>query len=648
MSELHVIESALLGAARRRRWQRGFNGLARGFLVGGVILFAVVGLYKFRPIPSWSIPAAGGLALGCGIVGFLWGAWRKQTLLETARWVDERQQLKERLSTALEMTGSSAPAAPEDWKQLLLADAARHASTLNARQFVPFTIPRFARLAVLALVLCAGLGFIPTYRSKAHVQKQKQVALMKDVGNNLSDLMRRELAQKPPALPPTQKSMEQVAEFGERLSKQSLTRSEALHDLASLTDQLAKQEKDLAQNPTLKQLERSAREPGNGGSSSPDSLQKQIESLQKALGESAQNPDKLDQLSKALDNLKKQAGAAAKDGQAGSPSKEQLAQNLADIARNAREAGVSLDSLQEAIQALAANNPDLFLKDLDTATQDLEKLRDMAKAMQQLQEQAAKVGKDLAEQLEKGQGQAAVQSLQKMIQQLKEGTLSQEQLKQLTQEVQKAIKPGSQYGKVGECLNKAAQQCQSGNKSGGAQGLADAQKELEKLLDQMADAQSLQSTLDALARAQTALSQCKNWGECQGQGNPKFAPGGKPGRGVGTWSDEFGWTYYEAPQNSGWDNSGIQRPDSDGRGHTDRPDGLNPNLTPDKVKGQMSPGGSMPSVTLKGVSIKGTSSVKFEEAATAAQEDAQNALNQDRVPRAYQNAVRDYFDDLKK
>ena len=37
-----------------------------------------------------------------------------------------------------------------------------------------------------------------------------------------------------------------------------------------------------------------------------------------------------------------------------------------------------------------------------------------------------------------------------------------------------------------------------------------------------------------------------------------------------------------------------------------------------------------------------------EEAAAAAQQEAQNALNQDQVPRAYQNAVRDYFDDLKK
>ena len=67
-----------------------------------------------------------------------------------------------------------------------------------------------------------------------------------------------------------------------------------------------------------------------------------------------------------------------------------------------------------------------------------------------------------------------------------------------------------------------------------------------------------------------------------------------------------------------------------------------------KVKGQINPGGPMPSITLKGVSIKGMSKVDFKEVANAAQSDAQSALSQDQVPRAYQSAVRDYFDDLKK
>jgi hypothetical protein len=495
--------------------------------------------------------------------------------------------------------------------------------------------------------LCAGLGFVPEYRSKAHLQKQAEAVVMKDVGKNLSELIRHELVQKPPTLPPTEQTMEQAAEFGDRLGKPTLGRSEAMRELSSLTDKLLKQEQELTRNPALKQLERAAREPGNGASSSPDALQKQIEAMQKALGDAAAKSDQLDKLSKAMEQLKQQANAANKAGQAGSPSKEQIAQSLADLARQAREAGASLESLDEAIKALAANNTDLFLKDLETATQDLEKLRDMAKAMQQLQEQAAKLGKDLAEQLEKGQGQAAIQTLQKMIDDLKQSGLPQEQLQKMADEMQAAAKPGSQYGKVGELLKQAAQQGKAGDRPGSAQNLADAQKELQKLLDQMGDAQSLQATLDALARAQAALSQCKNWGECQGR-QPGFHPGGKPGRGVGTWADEYGWSYYDAPQTPGWDNSGVQRPDMEGRGESRRSADLNPNLKPEKVKGQLSPGGSMPSITLKGVSIKGTSNVKFEEAAAAAQADAQNALNQDRVPRAYQNAVRDYFDDLKR
>ena len=87
----------------------------------------------------------------------------------------------------------------------------------------------------------------------------------------------------------------------------------------------------------------------------------------------------------------------------------------------------------------------------------------------------------------------------------------------------------------------------------------------------------------------------------------------------------------------------------DGRGQTDRGEGaLNDALKPTKVKGQFTPGGPMPSITLKGVSIKGQSKVDYEQAATTAQSAAQSALSQEKVPRAYQGAVKDYFDDLKK
>src|SRR5437867_3921641 len=127
MSELQIIESTLLRAARRRRWQRALNGLGLGLLAGAGVFLLALATYKLLPIPPWIVPAAALLALGLTLAGFVRGAWPKVSLLETARWVDQRNDLKERLSTALEMAG----ARPDDWQRLLLADAAKHAQPLN-------------------------------------------------------------------------------------------------------------------------------------------------------------------------------------------------------------------------------------------------------------------------------------------------------------------------------------------------------------------------------------------------------------------------------------------------------------------------------------------------------------------------------------
>jgi hypothetical protein len=307
--------------------------------------------------------------------------------------------------------------------------------------------------------------------------------------------------------------------------------------------------------------------------------------------------------------------------------------------------GMQLPQLDDAMNALAANQTDLFLKDLDAATTDLEKMREMAKSLQQLQQQMEKLGKNLAEQLQNGQPEMAQQSLQRMITELNSANLKPEQLQKILDEVSKAVNPAGNYGKVADYLKSATAQLGSNDKSAATQSLAAAAKELDNLLQQMGDAQELADTLDALNQASMCLGQGQCWRP--GKGPPKFKPGGNPGSGVGTWADEGG--QWNGESTAGWDNSSVVRPDMKGRGTTDRGDGeLNDALKPTKVKGQFAPGGPMPSITLKGVSIKGQSKVDYAEAVTAAQSDAQSALSQEKVPRAYQGAVKDYFDDLKK
>jgi len=645
MSELQIIQTTLERTARRRRLQRAWRGFWHGLFAGAALWLTVLGFYNIAPLPAQSLEITALIAAACMLAGFVVGWWRKPTLVETARWVDQKKHFQERLSTALEVANQEKAGR---WRELLLSDAAGHARDFDFRKSLPFHLPMIARWSVLILVLAASLGFVPEYRSKEYLQKKREKEVIREVGKQLAELSQRSLEQRTPALQPTEKALGNVKELGDQLAKLQLNRADALRELASVTEKLKDQTKALGKDPAIRKLEQAARSQSGRSPTSPGELQKQIDSMQKQLGNPNATPDALDKLQKELQKMQQAAaGLPGKDSEAAQQQKEQLSQALSDLAKKAEELGLSLPSLDEAMKALEASQIDQFLKDLKFAEVDLEKMQAMAKSLQQLQTEMAKIGKDLAEQLEKGQAQSAQSTLQKMIDQLKAANLSPDQMKKMLAEVDKAVKPGSQYGKVGDFLKDAVGRMQEGDKSGAARSLADASDELKKLMDQLGDAQSLMAMMDALQKAQMCVGNCQGWSQVLGP--PRAGKGGRPGRGVGTWADENGWLDDYVEQTDRWDNSGLTRPDMEARGLTDRGDGeLSDALVPTKVRGQISPGGPMPSITLKGVSIKGVSKVQYQEAVTRAQSDAQSALSQERVPRAYRGAVRDYFDDLKE
>src|SRR5688572_6709872 len=201
MSELQIIETALKRAASRRRWGRALRGLWIGLLIGSIISLVINGVYHLYPLPMWTLLAAVGVPLAAMILGFISGVWRKSGLTEVARWVDGRQHLQERLSTALEV---SAKQDGGSWRQLIVTDAAQHAKTLDPRRLVQFNLTKAARWALVILLLCAGLGFVPEYRSKAVRQKQADEQVIKEVGRQLTELTRRNLEKRSPALETTQ------------------------------------------------------------------------------------------------------------------------------------------------------------------------------------------------------------------------------------------------------------------------------------------------------------------------------------------------------------------------------------------------------------------------------------------------------------
>ncbi len=645
MSDLHLIESTLARTSRRRRLERGFRLGFEGLFWGAVVWFLSLAAYKLLPIPAQYIRYSWALLPLSALLGFAWGWSRQVTLAQTARWIDGQRKLQERVSTALEMSRTNQKN-PGPWSALILSDAAKSVSGLNPRELLPLRFPKLSRWALLLVVLGVGLGFVPEYRSKAQIQAKQDSEAIKQTGRELASLTKRNLQARPPAIETTKKSLEEIQDLGEHMAKAQLTRADALKDLSSVAEKLKEQTRELANQPALRNLERAARSSSSKGGSPSADLQQKLESMAKS-GANSANPEALEKMKSDLDKARQMAANLPKgDSPEAKEAKEKLNASLADLAKQAKNLGMDLPSLSEAIAALQNTQPDQVLKDLQVAEVELEKMQAMAKALEKMQVDSQKLGKDLAEQLKNGQAEAAESTLRKMEQALNSGKISPEELQKMMKEVGDALTPAKQYGEVGDHMQQAMKGMTAGDKGQAGKSLKAAADALGKMAGELGDAQSLLATLEALQQAQMCLANGQGFSESSGMGK-SGAPKGKKGRGFGNWHDENSWEYPEMSES--WDNSGQTRPDMDGKGVSDRGAGqLADNLAPTKIKGQITPGGPMPSITMKGVSIKGNSKVQIEQMAATAQSDAQSALNQDQVPRAYQNAVRNYFDDLKE
>lgn len=645
MGEVAVLESLVRRATGRRRWLNGWSGFWRGFVLGAGVFLAALIAYKVTPVPALTLWIAGGAWVAAGLTGFLVGFLKSVHALGTARWLDQQAGLHDRISTALEVSKDAR--APAEWRNLVITDATTRAAGVDPRRLMPLNYPKTARYSALIAGAALVLAFVPEYRSSAFKQKELETAVIKDVGTNLTAIARKDLRERPAAQEPVRKQLEAVGELGEKLQSAKLTKNEALTELARAADSLQKQSEELARNPALRRMEKAAREAGGKNPNPSAALQKQLNALSEALGQkAAQNPDAVEDLKNEMKKLAEQAKAMAGDNSAKSAdAMAQASKAASELARKADALGLSLPNLDEAIAALNAAQVERFLKNLEQATSSLEKTAEQAAQLAKLQQQSEQMGKDLAEQLQNGQAEAAMESLQRLMDELKKPGSGKSD--EVAKEVEKSLKPAGNYGKVADQLKNAMQQAKSGDKKGAQQSLADAKNELKKMLDQMGDAQQMMSALQNLKTAQMAVGNCQSWGQCSGNGAPKAGKGAKGGKGVGTWSENSAWAMPDKIDDL-WDNSGVSRPDMAGKGTSERDTGRPDGLTPTKIQGQMQPGGPMPSITLKGVSIKGTSKVDYSEAITTAQDDARAALSEDQVPKAYRGAVRDYFDDLKK
>ncbi len=644
MSDLEKINVALKKTAGRRRWFRAWNGLFSGLFVAATVWLLATILFKVLPLP---FEMFGGLAFFSAAAlcfGFVWGARRLDSSLETARWVDQQLGLKEKLSAAVEFSSSS-----EKWGRVLVKDGVQYIDRVQPARLLHYRLPKLARWTVLILFISATLGFVPEYRSERYLSELREESVIKEAGQQLESFAKRTLKQRPPAMKPTEKAMLSVEELGKQLTSAKLTRADALDRIASVSDKLKDEARNLGENPAFKRMRQEAKQPSGAPANTAKALQKQIDALQEKMKSGGNDPAALEKMKNRLNQIQRAAAGMNADDAGLSPEmKQQMAESMSSLSQMAKTAGLSMPDLEDALSALKNGDLNQLMKSLDSAHVDLDKMLDMAKAMKQMKMDLAKAGKDLGEQLEKGQAQAAHSRLSDMISKLRSGEVDPKDLAKMMSEISDAIKPAGDYGNVQDLLKKALNEGKNGDSQASAKSLKAAADELKKLMNQFGDMGSLMASLETLQKAQMCVGNCMGWGQCNSK-MAGFKPGGKPGRGVGTWGDENSGWFYFPPSAERWDNSGIEQPDMDARGHTDRGEGeLANGMVPTKVKGNFSPGGPMPSITLKGLSIKGESRVNIEEAITTAQGEAQSALSQQKVPRAYQQSVRDYFDDFSQ
>ncbi len=645
MSQFDYLKNVVRDVARRRRLLRAWGGLWQGLLLGASLWLVGTLIYKLFPVPLEISQWTGIVSVACVVATTLARGWKKEPAMKAAAWLDASLNLKERVSTALEL-GSQREASP--WRDLVVLDASNQLKAKPAGHLLPFSLPHCSRYVLLLLTLAFAVGFAPEYRSKAHQQKEKGKEQVREVGKGLVEVVRKIPERKSPSLEKAQEALKAVGDLGAQLSRQPPAVQEALKELAKVGDRIRQEAKNLAQNPALRNLEKMARSSAPGQTTSPEQLQQQMEALQKQLGEKSPAPEALQKLEQALQKAREAAAQMFAQGPAATPEQKQaLSEALSNLSKQAQGLNVPLDGLEQAMESFQTAKIDQVLKNLEASDQDLSKMMELTKALQKMQQQAQAMGKTLSEQLERGQTAPAAETLRKMAKQLTSGTPSAEQLKKMEQELEKAIGPAKDYGKVSDQLQKALRELRQGQKTESGSSMQQAAKELDELQEQMAGMEDLQSALQALGKAQAGLGNGSGWSMAQRPGG-SGKQGGKPGKGVGTWADESLWM--EPPTEAEmWDNSGVQRQDAEAKGLADRGEGKLPEgIVPTRLKGQMSPGGQMPSVTLRGVSLKGQSTVVIQEAVSAAQTEAESALSQDQVPRAYQNAVKEYFDDLKK
>ena len=281
---------------------------------------------------------------------------------------------------------------------------------------------------------------------------------------------------------------------------------------------------------------------------------------------------------------------------------QQSLRNLQQQLRKLQQEGASPErtkEMQKQLQALA--------KKLEELAQNKELVQKLVQA-----------GLDKKD-IEKALKNLTKEDIERMRKALEKQGMGQKQIDDLMKQLQKRKASSEWAKKMADSLKKCAGSCASGNMgeaAGDLDGAGQMLTEAEMLEQQLAEMDSMLAELDQMQNElDSSCSSCNGMGcsQCQGTG---MGPGGqgKLGRGRGGLARE-----QKTATRSKIERTKVK-------------------TTQGRIIGQF---------LVDGEQVKGQATAQVREALSAAEREATEAINRDRVPRHYQDAVKLYFSKLR-
>ncbi|MCB1217254.1 hypothetical protein KDL44_07665 [bacterium] len=455
MSDREKIRSRVSSLRRVRRMQIVLEYLMVGMFWGAIpaalfILATKLFILPFGETTHYLI--AGGLVLAGMLAFTIRGVLHRLSEISVANDIDVSLGTRERISSALAL--DQGKQRKDAFVKALVADAAGTVEKLEMKQVYPWRAPRAWRIAVPALLLAAGLTFVPQLNWLVSDSDRAEAKVVNNEGEKLLKLAqqteKKAVEEKDEVL---KEASEELEKSGQKLRNNNLNKKEALKELQRLTQKLESQS-----------LER---------------IPEGQKALMKELAEDLQNGTQTRELGEALENMdfgkfSQQLEKMLSDMKSGKLSQQQM-EFLEQLQKALSE---SLKS--EAAEGEGAEDLKQMLEDLKQALQNEQELRQMMQdALDALQQDID----NAAQQLQQGGMQQQSQQLQQLMQQMQQqmqqqGMVSQQSLQQMQQALQQAQQQVQQNQQMSPQQQQQAQQAlqqaldnfQQQNQQNGQQG----------------------------------------------------------------------------------------------------------------------------------------------------------------------------------